>query len=121
LKNVLCGRLGRYPWWQTLLPFPREEKDQAYHLLADLGLGSYVHRRAAEVSGGEQQRTALLRALFQEPELILAMNRSPSSTPTSRAACSAFCARTRTSNSAPSSACCTMRRWSSGSRITLSA
>lgn len=72
LHNVLCGRLGRYAWWQTLLGFSRAEKEEAWRLLVDLGLADYVHRRAAEVSGGEQQRTALLRALFQEPEILLA-------------------------------------------------
>jgi phosphonate transport system ATP-binding protein len=72
LKNVLCGRLGRYPWWRTLLSFPRAEREEAYRLLYDLGLSSYVHRWVSEVSGGEQQRTAIARALFQEPELILA-------------------------------------------------
>ena len=46
LRNVLCGRLGRYPWWQTLFRFPRAEKQEAALLLADLGLGRYLHRRA---------------------------------------------------------------------------
>ncbi len=72
LTNVLCGRLGRYPWWRTLGGFARAEKEEAWRSLVDLGLAEYVHRRAAEVSGGEQQRTALLRALFQQPEIILA-------------------------------------------------
>jgi phosphonate transport system ATP-binding protein len=72
LGNVLCGRLGRYSWWQTLSGFPRTDREEAYRLLVDLGLGEYVHRRVADVSGGEQQRTAVLRALFQEPELLLA-------------------------------------------------
>jgi phosphonate transport system ATP-binding protein len=72
LGNVLCGRLGRYPWWRTLYKFPRNDREEAYRLLTDLGLGEYVHRRAADVSGGEQQRAAVLRALFQEPELLLA-------------------------------------------------
>jgi phosphonate transport system ATP-binding protein len=67
LKNVLCGRLGRHPWWKTALCFPREEKDQAYRILFDLGLAHLVHRWVSEVSGGEQQRTAIARALFQEP------------------------------------------------------
>ncbi len=72
LRNVLAGRLARYPWWRTLVGFPRPDREQAWRMLHDLGLGTYAHRRACEVSGGEQQRTALLRALFQEPEIILA-------------------------------------------------
>ena len=72
LRNILAGRLARYPWWRTLIGFPRSDREQAWRMLHDLGLGTYAHRRACEVSGGEQQRTALLRALFQEPEIILA-------------------------------------------------
>jgi len=72
LRNVLCGRLARYPWWRTLTGFPREDREGAWRLLHDLGLGIYAHRRACDVSGGEQQRTALLRALFQEPDILLA-------------------------------------------------
>lgn len=72
LRNVLCGRLGRYPWWRTLFRFPRAEKQAAAELLAGLGLAEYLHRRTADISGGEQQRTAIARALFQEPELLLA-------------------------------------------------
>jgi phosphonate transport system ATP-binding protein len=72
LRNVLCGRLARYPWWKTLFHFPRADKREAALLLADLGLSAYLHRRAADISGGEQQRAAVARALFQEPELLLA-------------------------------------------------
>lgn len=72
LSNVLCGRLGRRPWWRTLAGFSRSDKEDAFRVIADLGLGAYAHRWVAETSGGEQQRTALARALFQEPELILA-------------------------------------------------
>lgn len=72
LRNVLCGRLGRYAWWRTLFRFPRRDKEQAALLLADLGLGAHIHRRVADTSGGEQQRAAVARALFQEPELLLA-------------------------------------------------
>jgi phosphonate transport system ATP-binding protein len=72
LHNVLCGRLGRYPWWRTLAGFPRTDRAEAFEILNHLGLASHVYRRAAEMSGGEQQRAALARALFQEPEMFLA-------------------------------------------------
>jgi phosphonate transport system ATP-binding protein len=72
LHNVLCGRLGRYPWWRTLTGFPRTDRAEAFEILNLLGLAPQVHRRASEVSGGEQQRAALARALFQEPEMFLA-------------------------------------------------
>jgi phosphonate transport system ATP-binding protein len=72
LRNVLCGRLARYPWWQTLFRFPRADKEAAAFLLANLGLADHIHRRAGDTSGGEQQRAAVARALFQEPELLLA-------------------------------------------------
>lgn len=72
LRNVLCGRLARYSWWHTLFHFPRRDKEAAALLLADLGLADLIHRRAGDISGGEQQRAAIARALFQEPELLLA-------------------------------------------------
>jgi phosphonate transport system ATP-binding protein len=71
LTNVLCGRLGRYPWWRTALRFPRQDRQEAYDLLAHLGIEQYVYRPASEVSGGEQQRAAVARALFQQPEVFL--------------------------------------------------
>jgi phosphonate transport system ATP-binding protein len=72
LANVLCGRLGRHPWWRTLFRAPRAEREAAFAIVADLGLAAHTHRWVAEISGGEQQRTAIARALFQEPELYLA-------------------------------------------------
>jgi len=72
LSNVLCGRLGRYPWWRTLFSFPATDKKEATHILHDLGLSRCIPRWVAEISGGEQQRTAIARALFQQPELFLA-------------------------------------------------
>jgi phosphonate transport system ATP-binding protein len=72
LTNVLTGRLGRYPWWQTIAGFGRQDRAAAYSVLCGLGLGELAHRLARDVSGGEQQRTAVARALFQEPQIILA-------------------------------------------------
>lgn len=72
LTNVLCGRLGRYPWWRTLFGFPQADREAAFRILTDLGLAPLTHRWVCETSGGEQQRAAFARALFQEPELYLA-------------------------------------------------
>jgi phosphonate transport system ATP-binding protein len=72
LRNVLCGRLGRYRWWNTCLGFPQTDREEACAILECLGLGHRTHSWAGEVSGGEQQRTAVARALFQQPEVILA-------------------------------------------------
>jgi lipoprotein-releasing system ATP-binding protein len=44
----------------------------ARNLLTTLGLADRVDHRPAELSGGEQQRTAIARALANRPRLILA-------------------------------------------------
>lgn len=72
LTNVLCGRLGAYNWWQTLFSFPENERQNAFAMLRELGLENLVHRQIRQISGGEQQRTAVARVLLQNPEIILA-------------------------------------------------
>ncbi len=72
MSNVLCGRLGRYPWWKTVFRFPQGDRREAAAILQDLGLHRCFHSWAGETSGGEQQRTAIARALFQQPEIFLA-------------------------------------------------
>lgn len=50
----------------------REGEERARKLLSSLGLAERLHHRPAELSGGEQQRTAICRALANRPRLILA-------------------------------------------------
>jgi lipoprotein-releasing system ATP-binding protein len=45
---------------------------RAEGLLATLGLADRMHHRPAELSGGEQQRTAIARGLANNPRLLLA-------------------------------------------------
>lgn len=45
---------------------------RAKELLELLGLGSRLDHKPSELSGGEQQRTAVARALINDPELVLA-------------------------------------------------
>ncbi|MDX2227204.1 MAG: ATP-binding cassette domain-containing protein [Verrucomicrobiae bacterium] len=72
LENVLCGRIGCHSSLQTLFGFSRTERQEAFRVLNEVGLAPQTHRWVAEVSGGEAQRTAVARTLFQDPEIILA-------------------------------------------------
>jgi lipoprotein-releasing system ATP-binding protein len=47
-------------------------EDRAAKLLQDLNLGDRLHHKPAELSGGEQQRVAVARALINKPSMILA-------------------------------------------------
>jgi lipoprotein-releasing system ATP-binding protein len=49
-----------------------DAQERAYSLLASLGLGERLTHRPNQLSGGEQQRVAVARALANKPTLVLA-------------------------------------------------
>ncbi len=65
LENVcLPGFLANRP--------EKEVETRATELLEMLSLGHRLHHKPSEMSGGEQQRTAVARALINSPKLIFA-------------------------------------------------
>ena len=51
---------------------PAEARRRAIALLGEVGLSERISHRTGEISGGEQQRTAICRALVMEPSVLLA-------------------------------------------------
>jgi len=73
LENVLTGRLGHISTVRSLLyGFTDGEVDSALGAIDKVGIRSLAYRRAETLSGGEMQRAAIARAIFQEPCLLLA-------------------------------------------------
>jgi ABC-type lipoprotein export system ATPase subunit len=66
-------------WENVLLPLlpqgnkiSKEKKDWAEHLIRKVGIWEQRNQKPSEMSGGECQRTAVVRALINKPKLILA-------------------------------------------------
>ena len=51
---------------------PKERRDRAFHLLETVGLADQAQKLPGLVSGGQQQRAAIARALANAPPLLVA-------------------------------------------------
>ncbi len=68
LENVLMPVRALTPWRGP----DRAEVERARKRLHDVGLDHRAKHRPLELSGGEQQRVAVARALINDPEILLA-------------------------------------------------
>ena len=50
----------------------RERKEKALYLLEQVGIAEHAHKLPSGLSGGEQQRAAIARAIANDPPLIVA-------------------------------------------------
>ncbi len=64
--SILMGRISYFN-----LKASRHDLDVVERIIKDMQLEPYAHRSAAKLSGGEQQKTAIARALAQEPRLLI--------------------------------------------------
>ena len=65
LQNV------EFPMLFTRVP-PAQRRERARHLLEAVGLADRMGHKPTELSGGEQQRVVIARALVNDPTIILA-------------------------------------------------
>jgi phosphonate transport system ATP-binding protein len=73
MENVLAGRLGYVSLYQAVMRrYPPADIERAFTLMERVGIAHYANKRADELSGGERQRVGVVRALMQEPDVLLA-------------------------------------------------
>ncbi len=73
LKNVLVGRMADLsPILSSLQLFPEADVKIAMHCLEQVAMSHKARNRADALSGGEQQRVGIARALAQQPKFMLA-------------------------------------------------
>jgi ABC-type Mn2+/Zn2+ transport system ATPase subunit len=65
---VMMGRYDHQGWIRAA---SKEDKEVVARSLAQMGIAALADRSISELSGGEQQRVFLARALAQEPHILL--------------------------------------------------
>lgn len=71
ISLVQAVELGRTPWLSALAPWSGEDDAIVAQAMADVSVQHLAHRAWHTLSGGEQQRGHIARALAQRPQVLL--------------------------------------------------
>jgi branched-chain amino acid transport system ATP-binding protein len=68
---AVCERRGYAGTWWRKLPAYRDAIDEAYAILASLGLGAHCYRPTSELAYGQQRLIEIALALATKPKVLL--------------------------------------------------